>query len=166
MRHLVMIFLMCLCPGMMVAQRFSLETASDTLSYLVLDTDSGTDRHRLPFEVYQFCTGDVDGDGSEDALVGVVKTTRFDPVKARRLFIFKNHQGHIRALWMGSRLGGILQDFCFIGGRVRTLQATTDGRYAVVEHEWRKFGLGARRFLAANVSLDEALSVFCPNVSD
>ena len=45
------------------AQRFSLETKGDSLSYLVLTTDSTTDRHRLPFPVYRFCTGDVDGDG-------------------------------------------------------------------------------------------------------
>lgn len=144
------------------AQQFAIETVGDSLSYLVLTTDSTCDRHRLPFPVYQFCTGDVDGDGSEDALVGVVKTTRFDPVMARRLFIFKNHHGRIRALWMGSRLGGILRDFCFTDGRVRTLQATTDGRYAVVEHEWRSFGLGAKRFLAANVSYQKAIEALCP----
>ena len=160
MRHLMMLSMMCLWTILTMAQRFTLETVNDTLSYLVLTTDSTTDRHRLPFEVYQFCTGDVDGDGSEDALVGVVKTTRFDPVMARRLFIFKNHRGRIRALWMGSRLGGILRDFCFVDGRVRTLQTTTDGHYVVLEHEWRKFGLGARRFLAANVSQEAALSVF------
>ena len=166
MRYMTMISVMYLWTVMTMAQKFTLETVSDSLSYLVLTTDSTTDRHRLPFEVYQFCTGDVDGDGSEDALVGVVKTTRFDPVMARRLFIFKNHHGRIRALWMGSRLGGILRDFCFTGGRVRTLQATTDGHYAVLEHEWRKFGLGALRFLAANVSLEEALSVFCTLTSE
>ena len=31
---------------------------------------------RLPYPVYQFQTGDVDGDGSIDAMVGVVKGTR------------------------------------------------------------------------------------------
>ena len=44
---------------------------------------------RLPYPVYQFQTGDVDGDGRVDAMVGVVKSTRFYPEKARRLFIFK-----------------------------------------------------------------------------
>lgn len=143
------------------AQRFSLETKGDSLSYLVLTTDSTTDRHRLPFPVYRFCTGDVDGDGNIDAMVGVVKTTRFDPVMAKRIFIFKNHRGRIRALWMGSRLGGILEDFLFSAdGHVVSLQSTTDGRYAVLEHEWRKFGLGALRFLARGVARDEALACF------
>ena len=142
------------------AQTFSLQVQNDSLAYLVLKTDSTVDRWRLSFPVYRLCVGDVDGDGSQDAMVGVVKTTRFDNTKARRLFIFKNHKGRIRPLWMGSQLGGILCDFKFADGRVVSLQATTDGRYVVLEHEWRKFGLGARRFLAKGVSLDEAMAVF------
>lgn len=149
------------CSVVLCAQQFALQTVSDSLHYLLLTTDSTTDRHRLPFPVYQFDTGDVDGDGSVDALVGVVKSTRFHPVVAKRLFIFKNHHGRIRALWMGSRLGGILEDFRFSrSGHVVTLQTTTDDRYVVLEHEWRQFGLGARRFLARGVSREEALAVF------
>ena len=149
--------LLLAAPVAATAQHFALETQSDSLSWLVLNNDDGTtDRHKLTFPVYQFCVGDVDGDGSEDALVGVVKTTRFDPNMARRLFIFKNHKGHIRALWMGSRLGGILEDFTFRDGRVLSLQSTKDHKYVVLEHEWRKFGLGAKRFIRMNVTLDEA----------
>ncbi len=142
------------------AQTFSLQVENDSLAYLVLRTDSTTDRWRLAFPVYQICTGDVDGDGQEDALVGVVKSTRFDKKTARRLFIFKNHKGHIRPLWMGSQLGGILHDFKIVNGRVFTLQATTDGQYVVLEHVWRKFGLGAQRFIVKGVPHEEALQVF------
>ena len=142
------------------AQTFSLQVENDSLAYLVLRTDSTTDRWRLAFPVYQICTGDVDGDGQEDALVGVVKSTRFDKKTARRLFIFKNHRGHIRPLWMGSQLGGILHDFKIVNGRVFTLQATTDGQYVVLEHVWRKFGLGAQRFIVKGVPHEEALQVF------
>ena len=142
------------------AQTFSLQVENDSLAYLVLRTDSTTDRWRLAFPVYQICTGDVDGDGQEDALVGVVKSTRFDKKTARRLFIFKNHRGHIRPLWMGSQLGGILHDFKIVNGRVFTLQATTDEQYVVLEHVWRKFGLGAQRFIVKGVPHEEALQVF------
>ena len=141
-------------------QRFTMEQKSDSLSYLVLRTDSTIDRWPVRFPVYQFCTGDVDGDGSVDALVGVVKTTRFDPVMAKRLFIFKNYSGRIRALWMGSRLGGVLEDFRFVRGQVYTLQSTTDGKYVVMSHKWRKFGLGSDEFLVKGVTREEALDVF------
>ena len=147
-------------PKGVQAQEFTLEQKNDTLSYLVLHTSNSYHRWMLKFPVYQFCTGDVDGDGVVDALVGVIKTTRFDPQVARRLFIFKNYHGRIRALWMGSRLGGILEDFRFVDGKVYTLQSTTDGKYAVLRHQWRKFGLGADEFLVKGVSRQEALEVF------
>ena len=99
------------------AQTFSLETVSDSLSRLVLTTDSTCDRWDLPYPVYQFQVGDIDGDGSIDAMVGVIKKTRFHRELGRRLFIFKNYRGHIRPLWMGSKLGGELVDFRFVKGQ-------------------------------------------------
>ena len=104
--------------------------------------------------------GDIDGDGKPEALVGVVKTTRYDPVEAKRLFIFKCHHGRIRSLWMGSRLGGRLIDFRLKEGKVLTLQAADNGRHAVVEHHLRDFGLGFTRFIVANVTREEALAAF------
>lgn len=147
-------------PKGVQAQEFTLEQKNDTLSYLVLHTGDSSYRWALKFPVYQFCTGDVDGDGVVDAMVGVVKATRFDPQVARRLFIFKNYKGRIRALWMGSRLGGILENFRFVDGKVYTLQSTNDGKYVVLRHQWRKFGLGADEFIVKGVSRQEALEVF------
>lgn len=82
---------------------YSLSRTHDSLYYL--------NEFRLPYPVYRFCTGDVNGDGSPDALVGVVKRTRFHHEMGRRIFIFKQVDGKVRPLWMGSKLGGILQDF-------------------------------------------------------
>ncbi len=141
------------------AQAFSLEKRSDTLYAVVLTTDSAVSKWRLPYPVYRFTTGDVDGDGSTDALVGVVKATRYYPM-GRRLFIFKNYKGHVRPLWMGSKLGGKLVDFCFKDGRVRSLETGDDGRYAVGEYEWGGFGLRFCRFLMPPTSQEEAERVF------
>lgn len=132
---------------------------------LVLESDTLRDEWPLPYPIYRFCTGDIDGDGSEDALVGVVKATRFYPEEGRRLFIFKNYHGHIRPLWMGSKLGGELEDFRFIvneegQGRVRSLETTADHRYVVADYRWRGFGLAFDRFLLTNVSREEALLTF------
>ena len=114
--------------------------------------------------MYRFCTGDVDGDGSEDALVGVVKSTRYHKEIGRRLFIFHLVNGKARPLWMGSKLGGILQDFRFVDGFVRSLETTADGRYVVAEYRWDDFGLVFERFLVKNVDKETALSTFdlCP----
>lgn len=139
---------------------FSLRQVNDTLHVLELSSKQQVSKWPLPYPVYQFQTGDVDGDGKTDAMVGVIKSTRYFPEKGRRLFIFKNYEGHVRALWLGSRLGGILQDFRFVDGLIRSLETTTDNRYVVAEYQWEHFGMGFRRFLAKNVSREEALQVF------
>ena len=139
---------------------FSLEQKNDTLSVLTLKTDSTCDRWELPYPVYQFCTGDVDGDGSIDAMVGVIKSTRYFKKKGQRLFIFKNYHGLVRPLWMGSKLGGILEDFRFTDGKIQSLERTTDGKYVVAEYRWAHFGMGFERFLLKNVTREEAMKTF------
>lgn len=149
------------------AQEFRIEPVSDSLSYVVLSTDSTEDRWQLPYPVYQFQTGDVDGNGSTDCMVGVIKSTRYYSTPARRLFIFKNFRGHVRPLWMGSKLGGILEDFRFIpdaeGGVIRAVESTTDGLFVVSEYRWQGFGMGFERFLAVKVSEEEAYREFKEN---
>ena len=142
------------------AQTFTMEQVNDSLNILWLRTGDSTSQWRLPYPVYQFQTGDVDGDGITDAMVGVVKATRFYPEAAKRIFIFKNFHGKIRSLWMGSKLGGILEDFRFIHGKIRALESTTDHRYVVAEYQWAHFGVEFFRFIATNVSLEEARRAF------
>ena len=93
---LTMWFCTCCC----VAQSFELKKENDSLYWL--------NGWRLPYPVYQFQTGDVDGDGHPDAIVGVIKGTRFYPEKAKRIFIFKDVNGKALPIWLGSKLGGIL----------------------------------------------------------
>ena len=115
---------------------------------------------RITYPVYQFQTGDVDGDGSEDAMVGVIKSTRFYPEKARRLFIFKQVNGKARPMWLGSKLGGILEDFRFIDGKIRALESTTDSLYAVSNYQWSGFGMKFDHFIIKGVDKQTALKTF------
>ena len=146
--------------GNLAAQTFSIETVNDSLNYLTLKTDSTTDKWPLPYPVYRLDTADVNGDGRTEALVGVIKSTRFYPQKGRRLFVFKNYKNRVRAMWMGSKLGGILQDFRFVDGVVRSLETTTKGQYVVAEYRWQGFGFEFVRFLVVKVGREEALKAF------
>lgn len=143
---------------------FSLEQVHDSLSLLVLTgADGHSDTWQLSYPVYQFQTGDVDGDGVDDAMVGVIKSTRFYPEKARRLFIFKNKNGYVRPMWMGSKLGGILVDFRYADGRIRSLERTVDNRYFVAEYRWQGFGMVFERFLATNLTEQQGQESFSHN---
>lgn len=71
------------------------------------------DEWQLPYQVFRFDCGDLTGDGMPEVAVGVVKATRYWPQPDRRLFIFHLFHGRlIRPLWLGSRVGGRLVDFC------------------------------------------------------
>ena len=131
---------------------FTLKKAHDSLYWL--------NDWKLPYPVYQFQVGDIDGDGHEDAIVGVVKATRFYPEKARRIFIFKQVNGKARALWMGSKLGGILEDFHFIDGKIRALESTTDSLYVVSDYKWSGFGMKFDRFIIKGVNQETAIKTF------
>ena len=51
------------------AQHFRLQTVHDSLSLLTLTTAGETDTLSLPYPVYRFATGDLTGDGKEEAVV-------------------------------------------------------------------------------------------------
>ena len=139
-------------PIIAEADGFTLRRAHDSLYWL--------NDWRLPYPVYQFQTGDVDGDGSTDAMVGVVKATRFYPEKGRRLFIFKQVNKKARPLWMGSKLGGILEDFRYIDGKIRALESTTDSLYVVSDYTWDSFGMKFDHYIIKGVNKETATKSF------
>ena len=140
--------------------QFTLDRQTDSLYVLTLTTDSTCNQWRLPYPVYRMETGDVDGNGTTEALVGVIKPTRFYPEMGRRLFIFKNYEGLIRPMWLGSRLGGTLQDFLFRNGCVRSLETNAKGEYTVAEYRWSGFGVAFERYIVKNVDEAKALEAF------
>ena len=152
------------------SQAFELRKENDSLYWLGVKGGSKSDEWRLAHPVYQFQTGDVDGDGSEDAMVGVIKKTRYYPM-GRRLFIFKQIDGStrklVRPMWLGSKLGGILEDFRFVApakgdsiGRIRALESTTDSLYVVSDYKWSGFGMKFERFILKGVDKETALQYF------
>ena len=150
-RHIIPFILWLFCQAG-YAQSFELRKQNDSLYFL--------NDWRLPYPVYQFQTGDVDGDGSEDAMVGVIKGTRFYPQEGRRLFIFKQINKKARPLWMGSKLGGILEDFRFIDGKIRALESTTDSLFVVSDYKWSGFGMVFDHYIIKGTDQQTALKYF------
>lgn len=132
--------MVCLIALQAKGQTFTLHHVNDSLSQLVMESAGERDVFRLPYPTFAFTTGDVNGDGTVDALVGVVKTTRFDCRMARRLFVFQQRGHRVRPLWLGSRLGGELADFSFKDGRVITLEQERDSTWFVGIYRWDHFG--------------------------
>jgi glycosyltransferase involved in cell wall biosynthesis len=102
----------------------------------------------------------LDGDGSMDALVGVIKKTRFHREEGRRIFIFKQVDGKVRPLWLGSRLGAELVDFRFVDGCIRALETDGKGKYAVIDYQWKDFGPAFKRFIVKNTNQKNAIKQF------
>ena len=134
------------------AQNFELRRANDSLYWL--------NGWRLPYPIYQFQTGDIDVDGRTDAIVGVVKGTRFYPEKSRRIFIFKDVNGKARPLWLGSKLGGELEDFRYVDGKIRALERTADGQYVVSDYVWGGFGMTFDHYIIKGVNRETAIKTF------
>jgi len=148
---------MFFCTNAVEAQHFNITQKRDSLWILSLTNDSGevTGTWKLPYPVYRFATADIDGDGSLDAVVGVVKASRYFPNTSRRVFIFKNYNGLVRPLWLGSRLGGELVDFAVIGTTIRAIEKAKHG-YAVSNYTWKGFGMGFHSLAAMCDTLDES----------
>ena len=138
--------------GMREDNGFTLRKEHDSLYWL--------NDWKLPYPVYQYQTGDVDGDGHIDAMVGVVKSTRYYPEKARRIFIFKVINKKARPMWLGSKLGGILEDFRFVNGKIRALESTTDSLYVVSDYVWGGFGMKFDHYIIKGVDKQTALKTY------
>lgn len=153
---LALVGIICTCQAqtseLYQEQGFTLHKQHDSLFFL--------NDWRLPYPVYRFQTGDVDGDGNKDAMVGVIKGTRFYPEKGRRLFIFKQLNGKARPLWLGSKLGGILEDFRYVDGKIRALESTTDSLYVVSDYKWDSFGMKFDHYIIKGVDKETAIKSF------
>ena len=155
------LFLLVSCERNTNSGGFSIEKVNDSLYNITLETDSSRDVWQLHHSVYRFCTGDIDGDSIIDAIVGVEKATRFDPVVRRRVFIFRNIDGKVRPLWMGSRLGRPVVDFNVVKvdgeTRLRSVEEEANGKFLVAEYRWSSFGVKFIRYICRDFEFDDSM---------
>jgi len=119
------------------------------------------DQAVFPYAPYQLDTADVNNDGRTDILVGLIKSTTFDPVEKKRLFILRIDDGQIRPLWLGSKVCQELVTFKTLeGGIVQTLEKTKEGKYAIGRYAWQSFGLILINYVHNEKSFEEAVQLF------
>jgi hypothetical protein len=122
--------------------------------------DSLTCSWPLAYPVFEFQAGDVNHDGIDDLAVGVIKKTRHDRVKRKRLFLFEVRNNAIIPLWLGSRLSHPLENFALVkkdsSTLVRAIEQEQNGQFLIAEYEWQGFGLRFRKYVKRNVTLESA----------
>jgi hypothetical protein len=143
----------------------TLKKYADSTFSLISSDRTAKDIHtisewKLNYPVFHFECADVNADGNDDILVGVIKPTRFDSISRKRIFIFKLVDGYIRPLWLGSRVSQPLEDFkvakCDSINRVRTIEREENGKYLVADYQWSGFGLIFVKYIIRNCDINAA----------
>ena len=150
--------------------QFSLQEESDSLFVLktVLDPAIREIRDfRIPFPVYQFQAGDVNQNGQPDCLVGVIKSTPFDAVLRRRLFIYELRGIRFHKLWEGSRLVHPIAEFRLVSDRnppeVWSMEFEQEkDLYCVARYRMGSFGLELIDYFGRNLEAEQAKTLFEP----
>jgi hypothetical protein len=128
---------------------------------LLNDNGEEVDHTIFSHQPYQLDTADVNRDGRTDIIVGIIKSTHFDPGEKKRLFILQIDEGQLRPLWLGSKVCQQLVDFrAMSNGIVKTLERTKEGNYAIGLYEWQGFGLTLLEYSSNEKSYTEALEIF------
>lgn len=91
-------------------------------------------------------TADVDGDGKQEISIGVFKTAKFDPVPAKRPFIYNWSKDGLSPKWLGSRLSRPFDDYVFSDvdsdgmDELISIEHLADGRKVINSYKWKGFG--------------------------
>jgi len=97
---------------------------------------------------WKVALADVDGDGRKEVIAGVWKKSRYDPVFARRVFVYSWNGKRLLPKWLGSRLNRRFTDFVLCpldnDGKTELValeEAPRGGKY-VTAYRWESFGFG------------------------
>lgn len=97
---------------------------------------------------WKMTTGDVDGDGKDDIILGVHKKTRFLPFEHNCLFVWGFDGTAATKKWLGSSLSKPFSDFVVANvdsdkaSELIALETKINGQKCVVVYSWIGFGFG------------------------
>jgi hypothetical protein len=118
----------------------------------------------IPFPVYRLDAGDIRNDGTIDVLLGVIKSTHFDPEVKRRLFILQCSSSGFSPVWLGSRVCRNLVDFHTVreGERtcIMTIEQNRHHAFCNGLYRWQGFGLELISYTNEHTDYDTVLAYF------
>ena len=150
----------------------SLKKLSHRPGYRLSATSDKGEEHDvyLPYPVYRFETSDINRDGRTDVLIGVRKTTHFEPQIAKRLFALRIDSGRLRPLWLGSKVCQDLVDFRPITKNhktlILTLEKDANEKYYIGYYDWLDFGLELIEYRNSTLDYSVAKTIFQNETSD
>ncbi len=110
--------------------------------------------------IYRMETGDVDNNCRTDILLGVIKSTKFDPAIRRRLQILKIVNNKISAMWLGTSMCNELADFIPVKEKnrtyIKTIEKNKYGLYCIGLYAWDQFGLTLLKYEKNNLTYSKA----------
>lgn len=130
-----------------------LKRVNDTLNFICYSkNDEIVTSKKLPWPVYRFTYGDLDGDSVPEVVVGVIKETFYWKQKDKRIFIYQLYNGqHIVPLWLGSHVASELIDFDIDRttqpAMVHTIEKHKDSSLYEAEYYLSSFGLKFKRYI-------------------
>ncbi len=97
---------------------------------------------RIPFSwpVWILAQADIDRDGCLELVLGVVKQNHFDPTARRRLQVWRLDRGHLRPVWLGTRLAGILDTFAVDSNGRIVAREQVGPLWQIARWRWKTFG--------------------------
>lgn len=118
----------------------------------------------LPYPVYRFAVGDIDDDGVDEMFLGVIKSTRSDPVVRKRFFSYTLDGGYIIPLWLGTSIGYELHDFKVIHieekAYIQSLEGDSKHGYFMGLYRWGSFGPDRIKYTKKEMTKNEAYTLF------
>ena len=136
------------------------------LTLTVSNSDEIISEHSsfLPYPVYRFAVGDIDDDGVDEMFLGVIKSTRSDPVVRKRFFSYTLDSGYIIPLWLGTSIGYELHDFkvIHIEGKayIQSLEGDSEHGYSMGLYRWGSFGPDRIKYTKKEMTKNEAYKLF------
>ena len=117
----------------------------------------------MNYSIFKLKQADIDSCGQTEIILGVIKRTKFDTTRCKRINIWRIENNAIVPMWLGSKMSHPLYDFELkkVGPItiICTIEEEKDSLYLVAAYKWHSFGLKFLQYIKREVTLDNAYNL-------